>query len=119
MLSGLMFGALGMLLSSLIKQLENFAGIMNFVIFPMFFASSALYPLWRVKESSPFLYEVCQFNPFTHAVELIRFALYAKIEWLSLSVVAGCTLAFVIGAIMAYDPSKRLAVLRGQFRGSS
>ena len=33
-LSGLMLGALGMLLSSLIKQLENFAGVMNFVIFP-------------------------------------------------------------------------------------
>src|SRR6185369_609018 len=38
-LAGMMFGALGMLLSSTIKQLENFAGIMNFVIFPMFFAS--------------------------------------------------------------------------------
>jgi ABC-2 type transport system permease protein len=41
-LSGLMLGALGMLISSGIKQLENFAGVMNFVIFPMFFASSAL-----------------------------------------------------------------------------
>ncbi|MCV5950867.1 ABC transporter permease, partial [Escherichia coli] len=60
LLSGFMLGALGMLISSLIKQLENFAGVMNFVIFPMFFASSALYPLWRVKESSPFLYYVCQ-----------------------------------------------------------
>src|SRR6202051_3101522 len=49
-LAGLMLGALGMLLSSLIKQLENFAGVMNFVIFPMFFASSALYTLWRVPE---------------------------------------------------------------------
>ena len=29
---------------------------MNFVIFPMFFASSALYPLWQVRESSPLLY---------------------------------------------------------------
>src|SRR5215469_817999 len=96
MLSGLMFGALGMLLSSLIKQLENFAGIMNFVIFPMFFASSALYPLWRVQEGSPWLATICQFNPFTHAVELIRFALYAKVEWLSLGVVTGCTLVFVI-----------------------
>jgi ABC-2 type transport system permease protein len=38
-LSGLMLGALGMLISSGIKQLENFAGVMNFVIFPMFFAS--------------------------------------------------------------------------------
>ncbi len=34
-LCGLMLGALGMLLSSVIKQLENFAGVMNFVIFPM------------------------------------------------------------------------------------
>ena len=31
--SGLMLGALGMFLSSAIKQLENFAGVMNFVIF--------------------------------------------------------------------------------------
>ena len=37
-----MLGSLGMFLSSAIKQLENFAGVMNFVIFPMFFASSAL-----------------------------------------------------------------------------
>ena len=53
LLCGFMLGALGMLISSLIKQLENFAGIMNFVIFPMFFASSALYPLWRVQEFEP------------------------------------------------------------------
>ncbi len=118
-LSGMMFGSLGMLLSSLIKQLENFSGVMNFVIFPMFFASSALYPLWRVKESSPFLYGVCQFNPFTHAVELIRFALYGKIEWFSLSVVAGCTIAFMVAAIVAYDPSRGLTALRGQTRAQA
>lgn len=33
MLAGVMLGSLGMLLSSAIRQLENFAGIMNFVIF--------------------------------------------------------------------------------------
>src|SRR3974390_1186692 len=97
-LSGLMLGALGMLLSSVIKQLENFAGVMNFVIFPMFFASSALYPLWLVRESSPFLYYVCQANPFTHSVELIRFALYAQVNFISLAVLSGCTVLFVLGA---------------------
>ena len=86
-LAGLMLGALGLLLSSLIKQLENFAGIMNFVIFPMYFASSALYPLWRVQEASPLLYKICLPNPFTYAVELIRFAFYGQIEWTSLAVV--------------------------------
>ncbi|MDX2309626.1 MAG: ABC transporter permease [Hyphomicrobium sp.] len=78
-LSGMMLGALALLMSSVIRQLENFAGVMNFVIFPMFFASSALYPLWRIKEGSPLLYEIAKLNPFTHAVELIRFALYGQV----------------------------------------
>src|ERR1700691_444758 len=99
-LSGMMMGALGMLLSSGIKQLENFAGVMNFVIFPMFFASSALYPLWRVREASPALYYVCEFNPFTHAVELVRFALYGQLNVISLAVVCGCTAVFMVGAIL-------------------
>ena len=112
-LSGLMLGALGMLLSSLIKQLENFAGVMNFVIFPMFFASSALYPLWRVQESSPWLYRLCALNPFTHAVELIRFSFYQKIEWTSLAVVAAYASVFLVAAIVAYDPARGMIMRRG------
>jgi len=113
LLSGLMLGALGMVLSSLIRQLENFAGVMNFVIFPMFFASSALYPLWKVQEGSPWLATVCWLNPFTHAVELIRFAFYGKVEPLSLAVVVGCTIAFLAAAIVAYDPARGMLMRRG------
>ncbi|HYZ20569.1 MAG TPA: ABC transporter permease, partial [Rhodopila sp.] len=97
-LCGLMLGALGMLLSSLIKQLENFAGVMNFVIFPMFFASSALYPLWLVQQSSPVVYTICRLNPFTYAIELIRFSLYGKLDLTSLVVVLAVTTVFTIGA---------------------
>jgi ABC-2 type transport system permease protein len=107
-LSGMMLGALGLLLSSGIKQLENFAGIMNFVIFPMYFASSALYPLWRIQESSPLLYKICLFNPFTYVVESIRFAFYGQAEWFSLAAVAGFTALFLAAAIIAYDPSRGL-----------
>lgn len=107
-LSGLMLGALGMLLSSTVKQLENFAGVMNFVIFPMFFASSALFPLWKIKESSVALYNICVWNPFTHAVELIRFALYGEINALALAVVTGAFVVFITAAVWAYDPSKGL-----------
>ncbi len=113
LLSGLMLGALGMALSSMVRQLENFAGVMNFVIFPMFFASSALYPLWKVQEGSPWLATVCQFNPFTYAVELIRFALYLQVDWLSLGVVAGCLVVFLGAAILAYDPSRGMLIRRG------
>lgn len=116
--SGLMLGALGMLLSSLVKQLENFAGIMNFVIFPMYFASSALYPLWRVQEASPLLYKICLLNPFTYAVELIRFAFYGQIEWTSLIVVLAVTLALLGGAILAYNPARGLTVRKQDMGGS-
>lgn len=119
LLCGLMFGALGMLLSSLIKQLENFAGIMNFVIFPMFFASSALYPLWRVEESSVLLYRICLLNPFTYAAELTRFALYGKLDPVSLAAVLGCTAVFTAGAISAYDPARGLIALRGGRGGNA
>jgi len=104
-LTGMLFGALGMLLSSTIKQLENFAGIMNFVIFPMFFASSALYPLWKMKEGSLWLYYICLYNPFTWAVELIRFAFYLEVNWTALAVVVGCLAVFLGLSFWAYDPS--------------
>jgi ABC-2 type transport system permease protein len=116
-LTGIMLGALGMLLSSVIRQLENFAGVMNFVIFPMFFASSALYPLWRVKQSSPVVYTICWLNPFTYAVELIRFALYAQIDWGSLAIVVAMTILFTAGAIIAYDPARGLIARRGGAAG--
>lgn len=113
LLTGLMLGALGMLLSSVVRQLENFAGIMNFVIFPMFFASSALYPLSRIRESSLLLYHLFQANPFTHAVELIRFAMYGQLNGAALAVVTGCTGLFTALAILGYDPVRGLTARRG------
>ena len=44
--------------------------------------------------------------PFTHATELIRFALYEQVNWVSLAVVVGCTVVFLFGAILAYDPAR-------------
>jgi ABC-2 type transport system permease protein len=101
-----MLGAFGLLVSALIRQLENFAGVMNFVIFPMFFASSALYPLWRIEDSSEMLATAARLNPFTHAVELIRFALYLKVEPLSLVVVSASLLIFFTIAVWGYDPGR-------------
>jgi ABC-2 type transport system permease protein len=112
-LAGLMLGSLALFMSSVIKQLENFAGVMNFVIFPMFFASSALYPLWRIREASPLLYEICRLNPFSYAVELIRFAFYGQIDVISMLVVIACTICFLTAAVFAYNPSKGLIARRG------
>ena len=114
-----MLGSLALFISSVIRQLENFAGVMNFVIFPMFFASSALYPLWRIRESSPLLYEICRLNPFTYAVELIRFSLYGQVDTISLGIVVGFTAVFLAAAVFAYNPSKGLIARKGGPGGSA
>ena len=104
---GLMLGALWLFLSVYIRQVENFAGAMNFVMFPMFFFSSALYPLWRLREGgSDILYYVSIANPFTYAVELIRFALYGRFEPMSAVVVCGATALFFLLAVIGYDPQR-------------
>jgi ABC-2 type transport system permease protein len=111
LLGGMMLGALGLLLSVYIKQLENFAGTMNFVIFPMFFLSSALYPLWKLQESgAEVIYQISRFNPFTHAVELIRFAFYGQFNAIALLVVLAALALFFAVAVIGYDPQ------RGQVR---
>ncbi|HET7413654.1 MAG TPA: ABC transporter permease [Pararhizobium sp.] len=108
-LSGAMLGAVGLLLSVHIRQLENFAGAMNFVIFPMFFLSTALYPLWKLKESGAvWLWWLAEFNPFTHAVELIRFSAYGKWNLVSLAVVVGVAVLAFLAAAAAYDPQHGL-----------
>ena len=112
-LGGVMLGALGLVLSSFIKQLENFAGVMNFVIFPMFFLSSALYPLWKMAESSELLHDICAVNPFTHVVELIRFALYVDFNAPSFVWVVLATLVLLFGAVWGYDPARGLMKRKG------
>jgi ABC-2 type transport system permease protein len=105
--AALMLGALGLLLSVHIKQLENFAGTMNFVIFPMYFMSTALYPLWKLEESgADWVYHLARFNPFTHAVEWMRFALYDKDPGVSPYIVLGTLLLCFTLASWGYDPQR-------------
>lgn len=108
MIGAFMLGALGIALSSTIKQLENFAGVMNFVIFPMFFLSSALYPLWKMAEASPLLAALCRANPFTYAVEGLRFALYLTPNLLAVAVTLAALLGFMGLALWGYDPGRGL-----------
>lgn len=105
-LTGMTLSALGMFLSSRIRQLENFAGVMNFIIFPMFFLSTALYPLWRIREGSVTLYHLCQYNPFTYVVELIRFTLYGQLNLPALGVVVATLVVFGTAALVGYTPAR-------------
>ena len=104
--AGIMLGSIGLLITVYTRQIENFAGMMNFVIFPMFFMSSALYPLWKLRESgADILFWLAQFNPFTHAVELIRFAAYGQFNTLSAAVVLTCAAIAFLLAARGYNPN--------------
>ena len=109
LLGGMMLGAVGLLLSVHIKQLENFAGTMNFVIFPMFFISTALYPLWKLEESgAEIVFWIARANPFTYVIELIRFALYGEFNAHAFGVVLACLVVFFVLAVQGYDPQRGL-----------
>lgn len=106
--TSIILNAFALFISSVIKQLENFAAIMNFVIFPMFFLSSALYPLWKIKDSSFFLYNVCSFNPFTYIVESIRFTLYLKYDFSTFYIIFFYFIVALSLAFMGYKSKKVL-----------
>lgn len=106
-LTGLMLGAMGLLVSVYVRQIENFAGAMNFVVFPMFFLSPALYPLWKLQESgAEVVYQLSRINPFTYGVDLIRYAMYGQMNWLACGVVIASLVVFLGLSVWGYDPQR-------------
>ncbi|HKW41415.1 MAG TPA: ABC transporter permease [Gemmatimonadales bacterium] len=73
-LSSLAIGGLGVVLAATIRSIENFAGVMNFVVFPMLFLSGALYP---VRHLGPALRLLAYLNPLAYGVDLLKHALLA------------------------------------------
>ena len=66
------FIGLGLVFASKMKDIQGFSIIMNFVIFPLFFLSGALYPL----ENFPFwLRYLSYIDPLTYGVDGLRGAL--------------------------------------------
>jgi ABC-2 type transport system permease protein len=52
------------------------------------------------------LYYVSLANPFTYAVELIRFALYGQFDAVAALVVTGATGVLFLLAVIGYDPQR-------------
>ncbi len=65
------------------------------------------------------LYLICLANPFTHAVELVRNALYVTFEPVSFAVVLFVTIAFFVAAVLAYDPGRGIMGRRGGPQGEA
>ncbi len=74
LLTALAVAAIGMAIAARLQSTENFAGVMNFVLFPMFFLSGSLYPVSLLPD---WLQVFVKVNPLTYGVDLIRHILLA------------------------------------------
>ncbi len=66
--------SLGMLVAAWSRTLENYATMMNLVIFPIFFLSGSLYPVQQLPDALRF---VATINPYTHGVDILKHAAVA------------------------------------------
>jgi ABC-2 type transport system permease protein len=71
LLTAVCCAAIGGLIAVWSKSIDNFAVIMNFFIFPVFFLSGALYP---VNQLPDYLHYVVLVNPFSYGVDLLKHA---------------------------------------------
>ena len=63
--------SMGMLIAAWTRTLDNFAVMMNLVIFPVFFLSGSLYPVQHLPSVLRFVATV---NPYTYGVDLLKHA---------------------------------------------
>ena len=94
------FACMSMAIAALVKERERFMGIGQLVMMPLFFASSALYPLAVMPG---WLHVVARVNPLTYEVEGLRgFLLGGGHPGLDLLVTAGWLIVFATAATRAY-----------------
>ena len=108
---------LGLLIAARLRSVENFAGVINVVLFPLLFVSGALYPTGGMPSSLRLL---ARLNPVTYQVDLMRHAFGQPVEFgvatdvaVLLGVIAG---GFATTALL-FDPEQRFTA-RGRERGA-
>jgi ABC-2 type transport system permease protein len=103
MLGTAAFACMSMLLAAGVKERERFMGIGQLIMMPLFFASSALYPL---SVMPGWLHVIARVNPLTYEVQGLRQMLVgvggAGEVWLDFLVVAGFFIAMLLAAARAY-----------------
>ena len=72
------FIGLGLIFASKMKDIHGFGVIMNFIIFPLFFLSGALFPL---KNLPKWIQYISYINPLTYGVDGLRGVLTGVSSW--------------------------------------
>ncbi len=72
LLIGFTFIGLGLIFASRMKDMQGFSIVMNFIVFPLFFLSGALYPLGNLPAAVRYLSFV---DPLTFGIDGLRWSL--------------------------------------------
>ncbi len=103
MLGTAAFACMSMLLAAAVKERERFMGVGQLIMMPLFFASSALYPL---SVMPGWLHVIARVNPLTYEVQGLRQMLVgvggAGELWLDFVVVGAFFVVMLLAATRAY-----------------
>lgn len=100
LLIAIVFGALGTAIGSVLKDIQGFQLIMNFVVMPIFFLSGALFPLANLPAA---LTVLTSMDPLSYGIDGIRGALIRASHFgLTLDAAVLCVAALVFLAIGTY-----------------
>ncbi len=102
------FIGLGLVFASRIKDMQGYSLIMNFVVFPLFFLSGALYPLDNLP---PWLRVLSFLDPLTYGVDGLRGALIgvsSRGTLLNLGIMALISILMVMLGAYSFEKSESI-----------
>jgi ABC-2 type transport system permease protein len=106
-LSCMSSSVIGLVIAARLRSVENFAGVINVVLFPLLFVSGALYP---TQTMPPLLRSLAQINPVTYQVDLMRQAFSQPAEFPVVTdcwvIVLSALLLFGLACLL-FDPEQR------------
>jgi len=95
LLIALLFSALGIMVASLLKDMQGFQLIMNFLVMPLVFLSGAFFPLNNVPSA---LLLVARIDPLSYGIDALRYFLIGAATFplmLDIGVLIGITALFL------------------------
>ncbi|MBI4034566.1 ABC transporter permease [Candidatus Saccharibacteria bacterium] len=94
-------------LASIVEDFQGFQAVNNFLVFPLFFLSSALYPLTNAPDILRWLASA---NPISYAVDALRYTLIDQSHFGILTDLAVLSAALVVTLVFAVNRFNRIQV---------
>lgn len=96
-------GAMGLLATTFVRNINQFQTVYSFLISPMYFLSGVFFP---ATNAHPFFRIAIEFSPFYHGVRLMQMAAWSRGDWRECLYHLGILLIFTL--ILGFWAAKRV-----------